>query len=43
MKTYGVNDLGLFQTQDLYEKYIPSVTNSICALGRQVRTNEKLK
>ncbi|XP_043196449.1 muscle-specific protein 20-like isoform X1 [Amphibalanus amphitrite] len=36
IKKYGVPDLDLFQTPDLFEKKdIPAVTNAIYALGRQ--------
>ena len=39
MVKYGCTDVDLFQTADLYEgKDIAAVTNSIFALGRQVRT-----
>lgn len=37
MKAYGVPDIDVFQTVDLYERRnIPQVTQSICALGRTV-------
>ena len=36
LKTYGVNDVDVFQTVDLWEKKdIAQVTNTIFALGRQ--------
>lgn len=37
LKAYGVNDVDVFQTVDLWEKKdIAQVTNTVFALGRQV-------
>ena len=39
IRAYGVPDIDVFQTVDLYERRnIPQVTQSICALGRTVRS-----
>lgn len=44
LKKYGVNDVDVFQTVDLYEKKdIAQVTNTIFALGRQVNTPFSLR
>lgn len=39
LKEYGVSDVDVFQTVDLYEKNkdFPSVINCLYALGREVR------
>lgn len=40
IKKYGVSDLDVFQTVDLWEKKdIAQVTNTIFALGREVRNS----
>ncbi|KAB0798904.1 hypothetical protein PPYR_06784 [Photinus pyralis] len=44
LKTYGVNDVDVFQTVDLYEKKdIGQVTNTIFALGRQTYKHSEWK
>lgn len=44
MKKYGVADIDVFQTVDLWEKKdIAQVTNTVFALGREVIKFETLK
>lgn len=43
MKAYGVADIDVFQTVDLWEKKdIAQVVSTLFALGREVRTNHNL-
>lgn len=43
IKAYGVSDVDVFQTVDLWEKKdIAQVTNTIFALGREVRPSPLL-